>query len=98
MRMVSDGLQNRHLEPFILPDPWPPLAGATVSRVASAADVSPWAEVYPGLADRGVRAVSARLSGGRQIALVKHNKHLGGCDLRHPIHEVMLAHEPIGLH
>jgi hypothetical protein len=37
------------------------------------------------------------MSGCRQIALAKQRKHLCGSNIRHAMHEVMLAHGLTGL-
>jgi hypothetical protein len=39
----------------------------------------------------------SQVSGTRQLALAEQRQHLGSSDLRHAMHEVILAHGLLGL-
>src|SRR5207244_7113105 len=93
--MESDRLENHHLEPFILPT----LSLCLLAQWQKLRQCCGWvslSQVYPGLADGEVVGLR-EMSGRRQMALPKQRQHLCGSNLRHPKHEVMLAHELLGL-
>src|SRR2546428_9326952 len=93
--MESDRLENHHLEPFILPT----LSLCLLAPWQKPRQCCGWvslSQVYPGLADGEVVRLR-QMSGRRQMALAKQRQHLCGSNIRHPKHEVMLAHELFGL-
>jgi hypothetical protein len=52
--------------------------------------------VYPGQTD-GQIVLLSQISGCRQIALLKQNKHLHGRNIRYQMHEIMPLYKPVSL-
>jgi hypothetical protein len=92
--MESDRLKNHNFEPFILPTLCLRLLAQRPRHRQCCGRVS-LGRVYPGLAD-GELVGLGQMSCCRKLVPVKQGKHLCGGDIRHPKHEVMLAHECFG--
>ena len=95
VRVESDRLEHHHLEPFIRPTLCLRLLAQWLQHRQCCGRVA-LGQVYPRLAEGEVVRLR-QMSGRRQIALAKQRQHLCGSNLRHPMHEVMLARERFGL-